>query len=360
MNVKQAIMIGLVGALTTTVMPPALDAQTCSGNGDVVGVYAFLGSRSLVTTGSDSSGTGSTGNSGGTTAPSNTPLGTLLSDINGMAIFGTVGRITADGAGNLFATPGPNTSAATQVGTYSVNGDCTISVTLTDAFQGMTGTNGTGNTGGARGNGTTTSTVPPMSANLEGVVLNRGNEIDLVQVVTSPSSSSTATPVGANITMRKMFQATGCTNATLNGGFGMASQAALSSAVVNGGTGTGNTGTGNSGGTGNTGGTATGGTTSGSQTSFPLVGRFFANGDGTLVSIGASSTLPGRQLIGNYIVNSDCTGTAQLITNSGVTRNIGFAIVQSPAGACTNSAGAPQLLFGFTDQGINGFGTASQ
>jgi len=140
----------------------------------------------------------------------------------------------------------------------------------------------------------------------------------------------------------------------------MASQATLSSSVVNGGTGTGNTGTGNSGGTANTGGTDTGGTTSSSQTSFPLVGRFFANGDGTLVSIGASSTLPGRQLVGNYIVNSDCTGTAQFITNSGVTRNISFAIVQSPAGACSNSAGAPQLLFGFTDQGINGFGTASQ
>jgi hypothetical protein len=301
-------------------------------------------------------------------------LGLLLGDVNGTAIFGTVGRITADGAGNLFATPGPNTSAATQVGTYSVNGDCTISVTLTDAFQGMAGTNGTGNTtggsggntggtgntGGITGNGTTTSTVTPLSANLEGVVLNRGNEIDLVQVVQSSSSSSTATPVGANITLRKMFQATGCTNATLNGGFGMASQAALSSSVVNGGTGTGNTGTGNSGGTGNTGGTDTGGTTSASQTSFPLVGRFFANGDGNLVTIGASSTLPGRQLVGNYTVHSDCTGTAQLITNSGVTRNISFAIVQSPAGACTNSAGAPQLLFGFTDQGINGFGTASQ
>jgi hypothetical protein len=213
--------------------------------------------------------------------------------------------------------------------------------------------------GGTTGNGTTTSTVTPLSASLEGVVLNRGNEIDLVQVAPS-SPLSTAAPVGANITLRKMFQATGCTNATLNGGFGMASQAALSSSVVNGGTGTGDTGTGNSGGTGNTGGTDTGGTMSGSQTSFPLVGRFFANGDGTLVSIGASSTLPGRQLVGNYTVNSDCTGTAQLITNSGVTRNISFAIVQSPAGACTNSAGAPQLLFGFTDQGINGFGTASQ
>jgi hypothetical protein len=126
MNVKQAIMIGLMGALTTTVIPPALDAQTCSGNGDVVGVYAFLGSRFLFTASSDSSGTGSTGNSGGTTATtaaSNTPLGLLLSDISGTAVFGTVGRITADGAGNLFATPVPNTSVATQVGTYSVNGD---------------------------------------------------------------------------------------------------------------------------------------------------------------------------------------------------------------------------------------------
>ena len=42
---KRFILPGLGGAVLTFMLLPSLQAQTCSGNGDVVGAYGFAASR---------------------------------------------------------------------------------------------------------------------------------------------------------------------------------------------------------------------------------------------------------------------------------------------------------------------------
>ena len=73
------------------------------------------------------------------------------------------------------------------------------------------------------------------------------------------------------------------------------------------------------------------------------------------------SPLPGLQLTGTYTVNDDCSGTAALTDGLGATHNLDFIIVQSGGGASTSGnlqVILPELLFGFTDQGVTGTGFA--
>jgi len=372
-------------------MVPGVQAQTCSGNGDVVGAYGFAASRMFAavpvtapgTNGSGNTGSGNTGsgnigsgntgtgntgtgnNGTGTSTNvnvSNTDFGRFLGGVSGQAPFGTVGRIVADGSGNLFATASATTGSPVQVGTYTVNSDCTMSATFTDTFVTMpatapgtsssgntgTGNNGTGNTG----TGGTSGTMTPVSATFEGVVLNHGNDIELVQ------TGSQAT--GAVVEMRRTLQFSGCTNASLTGAFGVVSQASEVTTTGDG-NGTGNNGNGNNG-NGNNGNGNNGngnGNNTGTPTAVPLFGRLVSNGNGTfgIDALGQKSALPGRQLTGTYTVNSDCTGTAQVVTSNGVTRNLNFVIVRSDAGVCQSGGSVqPELLFGFTDAGVSGIG----
>jgi hypothetical protein len=239
----------------------------------------------------------------------------------------------------------------TQVGTYEVNQDCTITVALSDVFSGAPvtppGTSGatSGETGGA-GSGTGESNG--MSASFEGVVSSDGNNIELAEAGTS---------TGVTVEMRKMLQTFGCTDASLTGPFVFSTQLFSSVPITppgtNGGTGTGGTGAG-----------ATGESTA---PSFPLVGRFYATGQGALItdSQAQNPVLPALQLTGTYTVNPDCTGTATFTSATGVTRNVNFVIVQSNTqangGICAATAVTkPELLFSFGDPGVNGFGTARQ
>jgi hypothetical protein len=187
-----------------------------------------------------------------------------------------------------------------------------MSATFTDAFAAMPAT----------APGSPATVVTPASATFEGVVLNHGNDIDLVQ------TGSSAT--GAVIEMRHTLQFSGCTNASLTGGFGVVSQATMVSAD------------------------------SSTPTAVPLFGRLVSNGDGIFGfdALGQGSALPGRQLSGTYTVNPDCTGTAHIVLSDKTTRNINFVLVQSDAGACLNPIRSvqPELLFGFTDAGVTGIG----
>jgi hypothetical protein len=304
---KKLILPGIAGALLLTLLSPQLNAQVCFGNSDVVGPYAFAGSRSVfVPVPATPPGTNGTG----TTNPfSSTPVGNLLSGVSSALPFSTVGRIYADGNGHLLASAGTLTNA--QIGTYSVSTDCTISVTLIDKFA----------TAPA---GTPASTS--ASATFDGIVLDRGNQIELLQ----PAAAAN----GAVLSLRRVYQNSGCTNATLGGTFGIATQAFL--------TGTDTTGT-------------------SSLTLLPVTGRLTSSGNGLfgVKATGDTSPLKGRQLAGTYTVNSDCTGTMQIVTADGVTRNASFVITRPSSGACQVPGFArPEILFGFTDPGVSGFGSA--
>ena len=314
---KRFFLPGLGGAMLL-LMLPSLQAQTCSGNGDVVGAYGFAASRLFSAVPATAPGTNGTSNTGTSTTPtvSNSDFGRFLGGVSGQTPFGTVGRLVADGSGNFFATASATTGSPVQVGTYTVNSDCTISASFTDAFVNLPVTP----PGTASSGGTTTTAVTPVTATFEGVVLNHGNDVELVQ------TGSSAT--GAVVEMRHTLQFNGCTNASLTGGFGVVSEATMAS-------------------------------TTGTPAAVPLFGRLVSNGDGTfgLDALGQKSALPGRQLTGTYTVNPDCTGTAQVVTSDGATRNLNFVIVRSDVGACQSGGSVqPELLFGFTDQGVSGIG----
>jgi hypothetical protein len=307
---KRLILPGLGGAMLM-LMLPSLQAQTCSGNGDVVGAYGFAASRLFAAVPATAPGTAGPPNTN--PAVSTTDFGHFLAGVSSEAPFGTVGRLLADGAGGLFANASATSASPVQVGTYTVNNDCTMSVTFTDAFAAMPAT----------APGSPATPVTPVTATFQGVVQNHGHDIELVQ------TGSSAT--GAVVEMRHTLLFNGCTNATLTGAFGVISQASMAGTSA----------------------TAT-------PTAVPLFGRLVSNGNGMfgVDALGQKSSLPGLQLTGTYIVNPDCTGTAHVVTSGGVTRNLNFVIVQSDVGACLNGSVQPELLFGFTDSGISGIGVS--
>ncbi len=347
--------------LTLALLMPALRAQSCFGNGGVTGLYAFVGSRSVFAgvpvTAPGTSGaanTGSTGSNsstgtGTTTTPivSNTPVGQLIGGVAGSAPFALVGMIGADGAGNLVATPSA-TGTSAQVGTYAVNSDCTISVTLNDVFVGLPvtapGTSGATSTG-SPSTGKSATPATPVTVKLEGLVLDGGAEIDLVQTGTADT--------GAVITLRRALLSFGtCTDQNVVGPFALIARASTTAS--------------SSGTSGTNTGTTSGTNSSLAATSF--LGRFVANGTGEFVAdaLGVQSPLQNLQLTGTYAVNPDCSGTATFVDSAtGVTHNADFVIIQGQVyrSAASNAplpATSPELIFSFTDDGVSGFGVAKQ
>jgi hypothetical protein len=247
-----------------------------------------------------SAGTGAGTGSTSAATLSATPIGVLLGDMNGTTGFGAVGVLYFDGAGNVSATtpPGTNqtttpammTNQQTQVGTYSVNQDCTIIMTVSDVFAAMSVTSSSGSTNST-----------PLSASFEGVVLGGGSEIDLAE---------SGTTTGVNLELRKMVQTTGCTNARLAGTYGFMAQIFSGLPLTAPGT---------------------NGSAENPLATFPTVARFFADGNGNLSldNFAQTSSLTNRQLIGTYTVNLDCTGTATFTSGSGVSETVNFILVQS-------------------------------
>src|ERR1700722_8897774 len=96
---------------------------------------------------------------------SNTSLGQLLGNLSTGQTFGSVGALYFDGAGHvMISTAASPLAASTLIGTYTVNSDCTINVTLTDVFN--TTVSGAGVSNPTFG-----------SVNLIGLVLGGGSEI---------------------------------------------------------------------------------------------------------------------------------------------------------------------------------------
>src|SRR5947209_6075794 len=104
---KRLILPSLGGAVLMLILP-GVQAQTCSGNGDVVGAYGFAASRMFSavpatapgTNGTSNNGNGNTGNgntgngntgTGTTNNPnvSNTGFGQFLGGVSSQTPFGT-------------------------------------------------------------------------------------------------------------------------------------------------------------------------------------------------------------------------------------------------------------------------------
>jgi hypothetical protein len=238
---------------------------------------------------------------------SNTPIGALASGAASSVSFAVVGRAYFDGNGGISAGSSA-TAPAWQVGKYTVNTDCTISATITDAF------------------------VEPFSpflpsiqasATFEGVVVQSGDEIVLAQ---------TGGASGTTLTFKKMKQTGGCAEDVLSGTFGLAATGLSSSLVAE--------------------------TNTMAVTPFNLAGRFVGDGGGKFVvdSLADQSVLKSRLFTGTYSVNGDCTGAGTLVDNNGKSRKIGFVIVDAEGG--TN--GASGMMFAFTDSTTIGYGLAKQ
>jgi len=264
----------------------------------------------------------------GTAVGSNTPWGRFVAGLANNAVMTALGRIFADGMGNLYASPtfgGLNTT--TLAGTYNVTTDCSITMTIRDPF--LTGTN----------------TGPTV--NLTGVVL--GNRIEAI--MTGPSAA------GATVTFVRTSQFNNCTVASLNGPFAITGTGMTLPGFVNPGTSTG---------VNLTGGPFTPGQPSNLGTAFNLFGRFTADGSGILLTAtGAPQATVNRTLTGTYTLNADCTGTMRVADAAGNTRNLSFVLVNEG-----NRFGGPppipiqgqqqqqSLRFVFTDPGVIGQGTA--
>jgi hypothetical protein len=313
-----SILLGAVLALA-----PVLEARTCGGAGDVVGSFGWSGGRAMAFVSTSAVTTPTTTPT--TTAPavSPTPIGALLSGAGGTGAFASVGRVYLDGNGGVFASSAPG-DALMSVGTYSVNGDCTISMTLSDTFA----------TPAPMALVTTTA---PVGVTYQGVLVQNGNEIDLTQTGNAATSS---------LTMTKTQQS--CTTGYVFSAFGIAASGS-STAVMQSSTGT----------TGTTTTTPTTSTTPAAPTPFNIVGRFVADGSGNLITdnFGEASPLTSREITGSYTVNADCTGTATLITSDGVKRAANFVIVTQGPNLTT---GTQALQFAFSGNGVTGTGLAQQ
>lgn len=329
--------------LCAALLTPALDAQTCSGNGEVLGSYGYFASRdgyfllgvtppgsAMVPIGATPPGTNPAPlvpigvTPPGTAVPSNTPWGRLVAGLANNAVMSVLGRVFADGLGNLYASPTPGgLNTTTVVGTYTVGTDCSINMSIRDAF--LTGT----------------ATGPTV--NLTGVV--RGDHIEAI--MTGPNAA------GAVVTFARTSQFNACTNASLAGAFSVLGSGLTTPGFVNPGTPTG---------VNLTGGPFTQGQATPSGTAFTVLGRFTADGSGILLApSGVPTATANRTLTGTYSVNTDCTGTMRLSDAAGNTRNVAFVLVNEAAGVA--SAPGPQasqqsLRFVFTDTGVIGSGTS--
>ena len=209
---------------------------------------------------------------------------------------------------------------------------------------------------------------------LQGMILNNGAEIDLIATNTNAA--------GAVLVLVKTAQFSSCTNATLSGNYTITGSGVYLASAGNGtpnsatGTGTGTTGTTGTGTTTTTGttptaaaGTSAGAFQSGATgslgTPFNLLGRFVSNGNGAFISDNAALQSPlSAGFTGTYTVNADCTGTASLSDQNGVTRKISFVVVNTAAqcsvGGIAQSSARQELEYVFSDPGVFGSGVASQ
>jgi hypothetical protein len=279
-------------------------------------------------------------------AYSNTPIGQLVGNINTGATFSNAGSLYFDGAGHILVAMASSPLApSTQVGTYTVNNDCTINVAITDVFN--TATSGPGVTNPTLG-----------SSSLIGIVLGGGTELDL-SVAQSPTSTNGNMPlVTGEFASRLFIQMIrsfpyGCSATSLTGSYGLVGTGyALLNPVTSG--------------------TTTTGTTQ-PVTFFASV-TFDGNGNVVPQTVNSPSPLGNFQYGGTYTVNLNCTGTLTLAAppKTGTLTSVAplvtanfvlippVAYVSNGTTTLSGSADRPSLLFSTSNstQILSGYGRA--
>jgi hypothetical protein len=264
---------------------------------------------------------------------SNTSIGKLVGSINGGGAFSLAGVLYFDGAGNISvaATSSP-LGASANVGTYTVNTDCTINVTLSDVFNTATS-----------GPGVTTATLG--KASLIGMVLGGGSEIDL-----SLAQGSTPLVTGEfasrlDVQLIRTFTY-GCGVSNLTGAYGLVG----------------------------TGYVMTSASVQQPATLFARL-RFDGNGNVILDTVASGSPLGSFQYAGTYTVNLDCSGSITLTpaasptgTSTSSASAISASMVLIPpiayvtngTASLTGSADRPSIQFTLTNAGetFTGYGRA--
>lgn len=241
---------------------------------------------------------------------STTPVGQLIQAINGGAAFSSAGVLYFDGAGHVsVAASSSPLGQSANVGTYTVNSDCTINVTLSDVFN--TTTSGAG------------VTVPTQGTTmLVGLVLGGGTEIELSAPQSSTSTNGNMPLITGQFASRLSIQlvrtfAYGCTAASLSGAYGLIGNGFLLLNASSTGTGTAQPAT--------------------------IFGRVFFDGGGNIVpqTVASGSPLANFQYAGTYTVNLDCSGTMTL-TPGGSTTGAGAG-----PGTGTGTAAATSVKVNF-------------
>jgi mucin-2 len=321
---KSTWMITLYLSSFGLLMSQMARAQACDAS--VTGLYGYAASQggtvstpTSTTTGTTGTGTtGTTGTGTGsstTTTYSTTQIGLLLGGIAAGDQIADSGVLSFDGAGSIFATAAPTGTAVAKVGTYTINSDCSLSVSLMDPF------------------GTNTSTTQ-----LVGIVLGRGTEIDLMSAAsfqsttgtttTTTTGTSTTTGTGLVIKLSRLLYHDGCSDSVLKGRYGFVlNPISVQAQTTSTGTGT------------------TTGTTSTSNQPSAVIGYIYFDGIGNIIStagdIAASSTgqtYSALQFTGTYSVNPDCTGS-MTISNSSSTTTTGTSTGTTTTSTGTTSTG---------------------
>lgn len=344
------IVLAAVLALTAQ---PGL-SRVCQGNAELSGPYGFVASRTalvgapsaftgaFLNAGAATTGTGTgtgagpgAGPGGGTGAgPGAVTLpgealqgaGGLVSGATSLEPFSRVGTVFLSGDGAVALNSGLPSLSSVQVGTYTVNSDCSVTMSLNNTFAFPAVTPGPG-TPGAAGRPRFASA---STADFAGIAAFSGDEIDLVQVGTN---------LGTRLTLRRTLRSQSCNNGTLTGSYGFLMEATTAAAG-----------------------------TGGAVTFNPsvLAGVLNADGSGTFLpsNLAVSSTPASQQLTGTYTVNADCTGTARISSAAaGATpANVDFVLVragQQVSGAFGNvGVSNVELLAAPSGRGMFGSGMA--
>jgi hypothetical protein len=385
--------------MSLTWFATTLQATVCSGNGDISGEYAFIASRTMFAAGLTGYPglTSSTGTSG-SLFPGETSRG-----IRGLVVraalgvpYNISGTVWADGSGAFYVFPGVNLNALglttgqlsmlpaqIKVGTYTVNGDCTVMMSFdTTTLESMltalsstsgsstgsgsssgtgsgsssgsgsgmsSGSSGTGSGSGSgmgsgsssgtgsgsstgSSSGTGSSTTSTTTATFEGVLVERTNEIQLVQ---------TDNVGGSDLALVHTISTAGtCTNSSFMGSFGVVSKLAVLNL------------SGAASGSSGTGGTASGSSSGSSTVSvfpnvnlFPVIGQLNADGNGNFVLLANSAHSAGfNEITGTYTVYPDCAGIATLMIGSPTAAASG----SSSSGSSSSSSGSSGSTSGTT------------
>jgi hypothetical protein len=224
---------------------------------------------------------------------SSTPIGKLVGDVTGGGEFWASGVLYFDGAGNVsVGASSSSVGASNVVGTYTVNSDCTINVTLSDVFSTTTVTN----------SGVTSPVT--SSVMLVGLVLGGGSQIVLSAPQSSTSTNGNMPLIQGAFSSRLIIQLTRaltyCSASSLTGSYGLIGTgfAPLSTS------------------TSTTTGTGTTSTTVPDSQPAILIASVSFDGNGHVIAqaVGGNSPLGSFQLTGTYTVNLDCSGTMALST----------------------------------------------